>query len=268
MRRVRFEVPEEQLDAVLDGVLALFPAGARTLQVAPGRIEVSALAPASRMPARAALEAAAGCPLPGWAEEDAPADWHQRRVRSDVMIADRVVVRRPEDPAPADGLLDIVLHHESGFGTGAHPTTRMCAALMLELEPEGGFTDVGCGVGTLAILAAKLGFSPVVGVDREPAAIDAAMHNAAANGVAVSVVLADAMAGPPAPSPVMAINAPPAVHDRVAATLSPDTTSVIVSGAVASELDVVLAAYGVAGLSPDRRIDWDAVWSAVLLRRD
>ena len=53
---------------------------------------------------------------------------------------------------------------------------------MLELEPGGGAADLGCGVGTLAIVAAKLGCAPVVGVDRVPVAIEVARENAARNG--------------------------------------------------------------------------------------
>ena len=73
------------------------------------------------------------------------------------------------------------------FGTGAHPTTRLCLELLLELEAAGEaagpLTDLGTGSGVLAIAAAKLGWGPVTGYDHEPAAIEAARANADANGV-------------------------------------------------------------------------------------
>ena len=71
----------------------------------------------------------------------------------------------------------------SAFGSGSHPTTQMCVALLLELEPGGSAADLGCGVGTLAIVAAKLGWAPVVGVDRVPVAIEVAHENVERNGV-------------------------------------------------------------------------------------
>ncbi len=62
---------------------------------------------------------------------------------------------------------------------------------MLDLEPSGGAADLGCGVGTLAIVAAKLGWAPVVAVDRVAVAIEVAHENVARNGVDVACAVAD-----------------------------------------------------------------------------
>ena len=95
-----------------------------------------------------------------------------------------------EEPEP--GSLPVVIDPGRAFGTGAHPTTRLCLAHLLELAP-GSVLDVGCGSGVLAIAAAKLGFGPVYAVDSDPVAVEATATNAAANGVEIDVRAADAL---------------------------------------------------------------------------
>jgi len=90
---------------------------------------------------------------------------------------------------PDPGLLAVVVDPGRAFGTGAHPTTRLCLELLQRLHPRP-LLDVGCGSGVLSIAAALLGFEPVIAVDVEPAAIDATRANASANGVRVDVRLA------------------------------------------------------------------------------
>jgi len=73
------------------------------------------------------------------------------------------------------------------FGTGTHPTTRLCLEwLERNLEPGARVLDYGCGSGILAIAAASLGAGDVVGVDIDPQALSASMRNSSANGVTVS----------------------------------------------------------------------------------
>jgi ribosomal protein L11 methyltransferase len=95
-----------------------------------------------------------------------------------------------EEPDPA--ALAVVIDPGRAFGTGAHPTTRLCLAHLLD-HPRGSLLDIGCGSGVLAIAAAKLGFAPVHAVDSDPVAVDAAERNAAANGVEIDVRAADAL---------------------------------------------------------------------------
>ena len=72
----------------------------------------------------------------------------------------RFYVRPPWSEPLADGI-DIVIDPGQAFGTGAHPTTRMCSSCCSSVERRGALVDLGCGSGVLAIAAAKLGFAPV-----------------------------------------------------------------------------------------------------------
>ena len=97
----------------------------------------------------------------------------------------------PWEQPPADAIA-ITIDPGRAFGTGSHPTTRLCLELLLERDP-GSLLDVGCGSGVLSVAAAKLGFHPVIAIDRDPAAIDATTRNAHVNGVRVDVRQADAL---------------------------------------------------------------------------
>jgi ribosomal protein L11 methyltransferase len=101
----------------------------------------------------------------------------------------------PSWERPDPGAVSVVVDPGRAFGTGAHPTTRLCLELLLELEPTG-LLDLGCGSGVLAVAAAKLGFSPVVALDLDEAAVFATRANAAANGVEVDARLADVLVDP------------------------------------------------------------------------
>jgi ribosomal protein L11 methyltransferase len=94
-----------------------------------------------------------------------------------------------EQPDPA--AINITLDPGMAFGTGSHPTTRLCLEWLDEtLQVAGGETvvDYGCGSGILAVAAAKLGADRVTGTDIDPHALDAARYNAQRNGAALELL--------------------------------------------------------------------------------
>jgi ribosomal protein L11 methyltransferase len=151
------------------------------------------------------------------------------------------------------------------FGAGTHSTTEMCLELLVGLEPGGPFADLGCGTGVLAIAAAKLGWGPVLALDHEELAVEAARANARRNAVAVEVLLADLLEIEPPVAAALAANVPPKVHERLAERLPPEVRTVIASGVVDDGLAVV--AYRRAGLVLAQRVERRS-WTAALLVRD
>jgi ribosomal protein L11 methyltransferase len=265
MKRIALTVRAEAVEAVLDKLLPLLPQGVHPAEV-PDGVELAIYG--SDLPERAELEALAGDALLAVAEDDAPVDPAERRRRfgRSWEVAGRIVIRGSDSPPSESGLPELVIDSPAGaFGTGAHPTTRMCLELLLDIEPAGAFADLGCGAGVLAIAAARMGFAPVFAIDHEPRSVEAAAHNAERNGVTLQALQLDLLTVDPPPVPTIAANIPPDVHRRVAAGLAPDVAHVIVSGVAEEELDDVLAAYARAGLEPVG--DRGAGWRAVLLER-
>lgn len=83
---------------------------------------------------------------------------------------------------------DLIIDPGLAFGTGAHPTTERCAALLArgaqDTDLPKTVMDLGCGTGLLSLVALKLGFDSALGCDVSGHAIDVAERNAARNGLA------------------------------------------------------------------------------------
>lgn len=264
MRRIAFTLPDDAAQEAIDALVPLLPRGVHERALGDGRTEVAFFEHADRLPPRPELEQAAG--TADLHEEEVPDDPRERRARHGRAweIAGRLRIRSPQD-APGDGALpELVIESAAGaFGTGAHPTTRMCLELLLTLEPGGPFADLGCGAGVLAIAAAKLGWEPVLAVDHEPQSVAAAQRNAERNCVAIDAIELDLLAVAPPPAPTLAANVPPEVHAQLAGALPPAVVHVIASGFTDSEHDDVVARY--AGFAARARLGTG--WQAVLLER-
>jgi ribosomal protein L11 methyltransferase len=98
-----------------------------------------------------------------------------------------------EPPAQARQL--IRLDPGLAFGTGTHPTTRMCLRWIANNPPTGRVLDYGCGSGILAIGAARFGAKDIDAVDIDPAAVQSTIENAQANGVQLRAGLPAAASG-------------------------------------------------------------------------
>jgi ribosomal protein L11 methyltransferase len=97
---------------------------------------------------------------------------------------------------PAQARQVIRLDPGLAFGTGTHPTTRMCLRWIARHPPLGRrVIDYGCGSGILAIGAARFGAAQIAAVDIDPAAIQSTVANAQANGVRLDAGSPDQASG-------------------------------------------------------------------------
>jgi ribosomal protein L11 methyltransferase len=194
-------------------MLALFPAGFEEVEL-PAELELAAYTDAAgEARLRERFGAGASAPVPGGWEEA----W--KRFHRPVRIGSLWV--GPPWETPGAGALAVVVDPGRAFGTGAHPTTRLCLELLLEQAPSS-LVDLGCGSGVVAVAAAKLGFAPVTALDSEAAAVEAARASAAANQVEIAVRHADVLAAPLPEAAVAVANiALPAVERLASRVQSP-----------------------------------------------
>ncbi len=119
-------------------------------------------------------------------ETVADADWVRlTQAQFDpIPISPRLWIVPTWHDAPDAAAINLKLDPGLAFGTGSHPTTRLCLA-WLDAHLRGGETllDYGCGSGILAIAAARLGASQVDGIDIDPQAVAASQDNARLNAV-------------------------------------------------------------------------------------
>ena len=132
--------------------------------------------------------AATGMALPAYdLRKVADEDWvtRSREQFAPIRASERLWIVPTWHSPPDPNAINLMLDPGLAFGTGSHPSTRLCLQ-WLEKNILGGETilDYGCGSGILAIAALKLGARRAVGVDIDPSAVAAARANAKRNGVA------------------------------------------------------------------------------------
>lgn len=189
--------------------------------------------------------------------------WKQHYVAQ--RIGRIVIVPSWAEEVPADGEVAITLDPGMAFGTGLHPTTRSCLALLQELDPmPANVLDVGCGSGILALAALRLGAAHAIGFDTDALAVAAARENAARNGLTDRLEVREGTL--PAPPdhryPLVLANLVAAVlvdlAPQLAAHLAPGGT-LLASGIIEPRASEVGSALGDAGLAVRERRD-DGDW--------
>ena len=119
-------------------------------------------------------------------------DWTRvwKRHYRPVEIGSRLLLLPPWLEPPPGERIPVFIDPGMAFGTGTHPTTRLCLEIVGERAPVGGVViDIGCGSGVLAIAALKLGAARALGVDTDPEAVAAARKNAELNGLGDRLLL-------------------------------------------------------------------------------
>jgi ribosomal protein L11 methyltransferase len=123
-------------------------------------------------------------PEENW-EENWKRHFKPRRVGKSIFV--RPTWESVDIPA---GAVEIVLDPGQAFGTGDHPTTRMCLELIEEfVRPGDAVADIGCGSGILSVGARKLGAGRVLATDIDPLSVEVAKENAQLNGVEFEAVV-------------------------------------------------------------------------------
>lgn len=177
-------------------------------------------------------------------------------------------------PTPLGGE-DLVLLIDPGhtFGSGSHPTTRMCLAELERLvEPGALVADIGCGSGVLSVAAVLLGALRVDAIDIDERAVVETMANATRNGVSDSIVAST--------DPVVSLGV--GRHDLVVANIGAATLVamaeavcalvatggvLVLSGVLDQQADGVGAAYALHGFVVDRTVA-EEEWRTLVARAD
>lgn len=176
MIRASVTVQSARAEALRARFIELAPEGFEEIEH-PQTVELAVYGPAAERVLAAFADASVGTVEDGWEER-----W--RAFHQPVEIGPLWI--GPPWQQPPGGLIAVVIEPGRAFGTGAHPTTRLCLELMLD-QQRGSLIDLGCGSGVLGIAAAALGFTPVLGVDLDPVAVEVARTNARVNAAQVEV---------------------------------------------------------------------------------
>jgi len=290
--RLAVRCAPEQAELVLAELTVLAPNGVEE-ERGPGYVEYAIYGGEGELPELGALDAAVAGGRIEVSSTEIPDDWADRwrDFHKPLLVAERLWLRPSWEP-PREGAIDVVVDPGQAFGTGAHPTTRLCLEFLCELESAGEaggeLVDLGTGSGVLAIAAAKLGWHPVRAYDHEPAAIEAAASNAAVNAVSLQLQRLNLREHLPSLAPTVVSNMTAPILMAVAEQLQrleesrgrtrrslpksategppPAPNILISSGLLPGEVDEVAEAFACVGLQEaERRQEGD--WAALLLRQ-
>jgi ribosomal protein L11 methyltransferase len=269
--RLAVRCPPDQADLVLAELTVLAPSGVEE-ERGPGYVEYAIYGGEGELPELGEIDAVVGEGTVEVSATEIPDDWADRwrDFHKPLLVGGRLWLR-PSWEDPRAGTIDVVVDPGQAFGTGAHPTTRLCLEFLLELEAAGEaggpLTDLGTGSGVLAVAAAKLGWDPIHAYDHEPPALEAAATNAAVNGVELTLARINLREQLPELARTVVANMTSPILRAVAVQLGTDGPATLVcSGLLPAELDEAAGFFAEAGLiEAERRRDGD--WAAMLLVR-
>jgi ribosomal protein L11 methyltransferase len=186
--------------------------------------------------------------------------------------AGRRIVVRPrwvgtDDAGAGPDDVVVVVDAAEAFGSGSHPTTRLCLAeVEVLVRPGERVLDIGSGSGVLGVAALLLGSGPVVAVDVDPVAVDATRRTAELNGVAPDLVASTAAVADVAGrfDLVLANLLIPVIEDlgaELADHVAPGG-HLLLSGLLTDQVDRAVEAVGLGVV----RVRSDGDWAAVLCR--
>jgi ribosomal protein L11 methyltransferase len=262
MIRLAIRCKAENAELALAQLIDLAPGGIEEIREGD-IVEYAVYGPPGEVPTLPDLQVAVGDDLVEVRTTEVADDWQERwrdfHHAMDITAAsgsgDRSIFLRPswEDTPVPENALEVVLDPGQAFGTGSHPTTRLCVAHLLDIEPGGGFLDLGCGSGVLAIAAAKLGWGPVSAYDFDQLAVDATLVNADDNDVELTAEKSDVRSvadGLPPLAPTVFVNILRPVLIEIADQLPEEhgITALVLSGLLDEEADEVAAAFAPHGL--------------------
>ncbi|KAK1347115.1 PrmA domain-containing protein [Heracleum sosnowskyi] len=167
----------------------------------------------------------------------------------------------PEWRTPLDlEATNIILNPGLAFGTGDHPTTKLCLLLLHEIIKGGeSFLDYGTGSGILAIAALKFGADFAVGIDIDPQAITAARHNATLNNIESDVLQLYLVPSEEINSP-SSDNMSTGLEDQIVSFAKPGAT-VALSGIITEQLPRIIGRYSefLEDIAVSKMDDWACV---------